>query len=319
MARMILTQLIKHGLLVSASRRAQCAWVFQSPLWGSGFQCFIHPQSAETKVQSSREASVNGQTVKAPETKKRLRDFLSKNKHWISLVGAVIVFLTFITKEALRDQLKDTVDSVRETQTSFEIREDMNKINKNVNSVAASINEFSERRVKLSDKQSEHIAEMMIELDDRLLEIKDVGDDLAVDLSLAVALQRKTKQKTLKIESEKVRAELEQARQQCLTTIKYEQSGLHREGAVWRADTDEYIEGTLIDQVSASERKMGTLKARIDPIIKTTLTDAQLYRDRYERIYSLATWLSYIFYALGWILTFIGRLFSVGELVPEAE
>ena len=49
--------------------------------------------------------------------------FLRKHHRSVTLIGAIIVFVTFIVKEALRDHLKDLVDSIENARSVFLIRD----------------------------------------------------------------------------------------------------------------------------------------------------------------------------------------------------
>ena len=49
----------------------------------------------------------------------RVRQFLVVHKRWLSFIGAVVVFATFVLKEGLRDNLKDLVGALENAQNAI--------------------------------------------------------------------------------------------------------------------------------------------------------------------------------------------------------
>jgi hypothetical protein len=50
--------------------------------------------------------------------------FFKRHGKWVSFIGALIVFSTFVVKDAIRENLKNLVDSLASAENNFAIRED---------------------------------------------------------------------------------------------------------------------------------------------------------------------------------------------------
>src|SRR5579871_4519433 len=59
---------------------------------------------------------------KLKEFWKRLKVFLKEPKHWFPLVGAFIVFITFVVKENVRENAKEALGAFDAAQASFDLR-----------------------------------------------------------------------------------------------------------------------------------------------------------------------------------------------------
>ncbi|MGD0467697.1 MAG: hypothetical protein ABSA54_04910 [Terriglobales bacterium] len=56
------------------------------------------------------------------------------------------------------------------------------------------------------------------------------------------------------------------------------------------------------------------LYRRVDNLTSATLADAQAARTHQERLYRIATWVSYCLYALGWGFGLIGKLYGIDSM-----
>ena len=52
------------------------------------------------------------------------RVFVTKNRNAMVVLGSLIVFVTFITNEAIRDNLKDYIESLQRAQSNFILQRD---------------------------------------------------------------------------------------------------------------------------------------------------------------------------------------------------
>jgi hypothetical protein len=55
---------------------------------------------------------------------RQLKRFIHKYDRLLSVLGALIIFLTFLAREGFRDELKELVDSIDAAQSVFLIRSD---------------------------------------------------------------------------------------------------------------------------------------------------------------------------------------------------
>lgn len=56
------------------------------------------------------------------------RAFIIDHRHWLTYVGALIVFLTFISKEVLRERWAGLATSIEETENILNVRNDLETV-----------------------------------------------------------------------------------------------------------------------------------------------------------------------------------------------
>ena len=67
------------------------------------------------------------------------RNFLRRHSRILTVLGALIVFVTFVVKEGLRDRGKDLLASVESAQTTFVMRSDVEDLRLQLRSLQRSI------------------------------------------------------------------------------------------------------------------------------------------------------------------------------------
>lgn len=77
------------------------------------------------------------------------RAFFRRHGKWVSFVGAIIVFLTFVVKEGVRENLKELIASISSAEDTFATRGDTAKVELAVNLLA---NKFDASVYKLEKK-----------------------------------------------------------------------------------------------------------------------------------------------------------------------
>lgn len=58
----------------------------------------------------------------------RLREYLRRHHQWLTLIGALIVFLTFLVNDVLRERLKEMASSIAYAQDVLSIRTDIQRL-----------------------------------------------------------------------------------------------------------------------------------------------------------------------------------------------
>jgi hypothetical protein len=76
---------------------------------------------------------------KKPELSDRVKAFISRvkvfirqHRQLITVVGAIVVFFTFVTKEIFRDELKDSVDSFSKAEMTLSIGTSITKVRESI-------------------------------------------------------------------------------------------------------------------------------------------------------------------------------------------
>jgi hypothetical protein len=75
----------------------------------------------------------------------RFRLFLKRHRQSLSLVGALIVFSTFVIKDAIREEVKDTVDSLQAAEDVFVTRSENEETALTLASIDAYVEELSNK------------------------------------------------------------------------------------------------------------------------------------------------------------------------------
>jgi hypothetical protein len=226
----------------------------------------------------------------------RLKTILTKHHRTLTLLGALIVFITFVVKDGLRERLKDLVSSIESAQNVFAIRNDtaitstwLQRLQEQVDWVA--------EKIKL---RGTSYAGDVVEQTHSSLEItNEVHESLAVSLGNISSLMEKVPgQRDNEARYEDLNKELTNLREQhdVLAQLFVRQPM----DIVWK------IAPLLNDTQKASDETRA--------LAKDVLATASEARKKREKMMNFVTWLSYVLYTLGWGLGFAGRLYGVNDL-----
>ena len=233
--------------------------------------------------------------------------FLKRYNKIVAFVGATIVVSTFIVKEAWRENLKSLGDTIETAQNIFTLRSD------GVSTTSLLIGLTSEVeaiRAKISGNEFgltlPGINRTMLMYSGELRQLHTSTDNLS---SL---IDKLPQQKEHKENLDKSLAQLQR-----------EQTAFRHVGELTaRAVANESADGTpsaedakaITSAIFQLNLGISELYRSIDSLTSATLADAQAARARQERLFGIATWVSYCLYALGWVFSLIGKLFGVGGM-----
>jgi hypothetical protein len=245
---------------------------------------------------------------KKPDRRRRgrshVRLFLTKHKRLISLIGALIVFLTFVTKDAIREHVKDTVDSLQSAEDVFDIRSQHQNSVDMLNSISQHVDEIW----KTTPGRAEYLKnDPRSDLDYDIGEIKTLILEAEANLGILGRLVERLPASELP-----VKKELSGVRGRYKTLNEtYTKVSL---GIGNRSISEDDEDGWLVPLGTDSEN----LLADIGGLSAKARDSCEAVKRRTEGELMVFTWVSYGLYAIGWFLTLFGRLFDSNDIIPEA-
>jgi hypothetical protein len=199
---------------------------------------------------------------------------------FLTLLGSLIVFVTFIAKEGVSDNLKDLVSSIETAENLFTLRQETTYRVSSEKSLPPPWSEKEPTRdeqkgfIDLWDRQSESIVRISL--------------DLAVALPDEKLFQKRASRIT-----------------DTLWTIDQGVDNLR--GA---QQTEAQSDAALKDFF----RKSNETFSDANLLGQDILDEANRLKNDRQKFYEIAKWTSYALFTLGWSLTFYGQLSSKEEL-----
>ncbi len=238
---------------------------------------------------------------------KRVKVFMKDPKHLFPLVGALVVFATFIVKEGIRDNLKDVVSAFENAQTTFALRD------QNVR-MTTMLTEIRTRVVALNDKSLPkvpvgvwRVSQAYAGVEQTRETVELLGQSLETITPLAQKLPKDEKRDAELIECTKL---LAQTRDDYLKTETVLKDILTRAQSSKRDLTkeDEQRAASVAGAYIAVEQQAAV---RIAALESGVLSEAPKYREEQERRYAWWNNKSYWLYSIGWGLGLIGKIYGV--------
>lgn len=234
-------------------------------------------------------------TPKSTTKSHRFVRWLRKHHRLLTFVGALIVFGTFVVKDALREQLKDLVDSIDSAQSTYVVRMDISRIELYVKSLNRYVRYGSSSQGETKIAQTESLK-------------RDIDDLVGMTQYLAAQVGNinRLAQKLGSANKKEVTNSIE---------------SINKQHEDLRASVTDYVRlaenndqsrlSEMSSKIDASWHTAETLVTSTPQFAFNLLTSAREVSKRQEERYRFYTWASYFLYALGWSLGLIGRLVGV--------
>jgi hypothetical protein len=246
------------------------------------------------------------------------RAFLRKHNPWLPFLGTMVVFVTFIVNDALREEATNLADSIDQARTSFATRMDivavMNHLDEDRRTIEEILNKVEGRTDALEAKKDRALWEISqdIEMEEPSYDRHVVIFANAVELLEKLPFDRQLDERRWSL-----RKRLDNLGK-LVSDMKHRRLVLHYDGdgieaqAIWTAiEADHH----LIDgEDHADGLNTG---AAIDKFAEMVLTRAQLIGSDADSKRKLWKHLSYGLYPLGLLLGLLGKVY--GEKDPELE
>jgi hypothetical protein len=239
---------------------------------------------------------------------------LRKHSRLLTLLGALIVFTTFVVKEGMREHLKSVVDSLELADGIFALRED-NAINHSaiieVRQIAGSISSRLREKPRsqeimgafvLADERTYLVTDRLTRIEESIRNIRQLVGVLPRDPDLSGKLS--SHEETLK----KLSGEDD--------SLKWPMNNFLM--ASLSSNVEEQRKATDAMGVRIYDLKSQTenLEKAVAALASHALNVSETFRDSTERSYKRYSIASYILYAIGWAFGLVGRLSGL-EVVAE--
>jgi predicted component of viral defense system (DUF524 family) len=224
----------------------------------------------------------------------RVQRLFKVHSREIFIIGALVVFITFVVKDAVRENLKDLVDSINSAEDAYRNSTESARISKEVVDVELQVEEFK----RASDPTGPVTLTAVV-----------AGKDVAATTeSLLRNLENLNEHLPTRKDLQPSLSEHKKNLASLVEQLQSIDSSLHGTG---EAPT------TLIQLRSIESAIWREYWLYILPTGEKLLAQAESIKERRERNYKICTIVSYVLYVLGWTLAFVGHL--AGLEVPGAD
>ena len=225
-----------------------------------------------------------------------IRRFVRKHEGFLTIVGALIVFATYVVKENIEMRYKEIAETLSSAEIHFRISRELNKVDRDLQDLTTRVemnqaqdkmqlaDAFNKHDVSLDMTGVESVALLMQQLRDHHKEddiLKDVKNDVALEEKWRIDYDRVIE---LDNSGEKKRAEEER-----LT-----------------AEADEEAMAEEAKRHVALKRPLG--RQLLEQLQADVLDKVSRERDKYEHLDKFWKPFSYVLFGLGWGVGLIAKL-----------
>lgn len=208
------------------------------------------------------------------------------------VVGALIVFTTFLVKDALHEYLKDKNDVISEAQGEYRAVRNLSIVDKHVVDLAYLVRELEHRLKPISEFQAGTSTPEWA-----ALELTEVNLESITRLSAQLENAHKYE---AKMNERKSDLKLLRQRIQEFWLKSEERKG-------------KSLEDADISHLGELENGVWSNYWDLQPLGDQVFVEASQLKSQREHRYRIATWVSYFLYAIGWTLGPVGHLTKLGS------
>jgi hypothetical protein len=247
--------------------------------------------------------------------------FLRTHSQVLVVVGALIVFLTFVIKEGLREHWKGTADAIETAEyfypllaQSAEIKKELKKVKDQQREGAHPTSDLL--HFSLFNIDQEFLADQLNTLDD--LELSAANRRILIDVLPG--------SDALRHDADNIDAQLTNVKRLLHKTdgeiarIIYEEIAKERDHPLnddQRREEFDKVEPPIGDEVKESFQALTSTGLSSSKLSTNVLAHAQAIRERNARYSVFAWWISAVLFALGWSLGLAGKLYGVAGVAAE--
>lgn len=249
------------------------------------------------------------------KNERSLGTFVRRHNRLVVIVGALVVFLTFIIKEGMRESIKDEKDAIHDGLNMVTLRGAIETANEELRDSKILLVKTYNLAIAIQDKYPAFTTNPTTDgqIAQQLLKVKRqlVSQHLESMEALLKLLRKNANDAILEdFHARTVAADI--------SARKLEQQMIIELG-------ENFINGDISQKLSAQTnekaekfgKRLDELRENSDLLMKNFLKDAQQAEEKDEQSYIHYTWCSYGLYFVGWALTLIGRLYGVDGLSAE--
>jgi len=245
---------------------------------------------------------------KHPEAQESsFRNYVSRHSRLLIFVGALIVFVTFLVKEGLRERLKDLVDSIDTAQSVF---------------VAERENQ------QMSQRLAEIYRISVVSYDNMHNPAPQPGEAYPITIATIMSHYQGAYDAEQRLESELNAVDrlleklpTDQNRDKKLNDLQTQFKAVQKTDEDFRNTPSPRSTSELKENLNSAvslEHQAWDTETAIQNLSLSILKDSAEVKKRDETYFKIATWGSYLLYCLGWGLGLIGKLFGLDGLGGDA-
>jgi predicted nucleic acid-binding Zn-ribbon protein len=240
----------------------------------------------------------------------RFPHLLKKYNKVVAFLGATIVLSTFAVKEGWRENLKTLGETIETARNIYTLRSDNQVLTNQLNGLGSEIEAI---RGRISGTEFGFTAlgvnRTMLMYTWQLQQL-----DLSLN-NLSALLEKLPNVQNRKTELDDIAKNLQQQHQ------LHRSIGEMTARAAPKLTPEGYYPADEANAISAEIFRLNAslldIYRRVNDATKETLADAEAIRGKQEKLYGIATWVSYGLYALGWMFALFGRLYGISGMGAE--
>jgi hypothetical protein len=235
--------------------------------------------------------------VRSHKRLRTIRSFVRRHTRLLELSGLLVVFITFVIKDGIRDQLKDRVSTLVTSEASFLTRQEISTVSHKIDELKPIAFEGTNDPFRLTEIEARE-------------EIKRFRESVIVYTSrtgfLIDALPNND------------------ALKKRISDISKRVDDFVGEAAAAEAEAEvgqgpPTTNGMVSVKTVLTMAKGRSIQEEIEDFQWEVFNAADKAAEAAEHRYKLATWTSWLFYGLGWFLTFSARLLGVKGIEGEND
>jgi hypothetical protein len=219
-------------------------------------------------------------------------------RYFLTIVGALIVFGTFVFKEAFRDYLKDRADSVTAAETQFILEQEIGGVSEQLLGIERQLNSSNTTG---EGRQSDDNYANDIQREIRMLEEREL--DLGITFDRISRLIEKFPSSS---------GWLQKSREDMGATLGTFHKHIER---LKEQSKKEAEKAETLTMLRLCEVEVAAVEVPVAAYGGHVLEAAREQQDGLESLYRICTIASYILYTVGWALALFGRLYWIDGLV----
>jgi len=237
--------------------------------------------------------------------------FFERHRRALSLTGLLLVFVTFVVKDAVRERLKDSIDSIHAAESLYLIRTDTFTITALIQNVDKHIGSITGPADHPGSTEKRTARETLLEETKAREDLYTALESLLENTSRVVETLPRPKLRreqllALKCELDQIRGLDNEAHQ--VTSDYYKNLNIDD---VLQPDQPRKEQVVLAKEAEADYALFSrtyALLLKANQAMNDVIREARTSYQSEERLYTIFTYVGYALYALGWSLTAIGQL-----------
>jgi hypothetical protein len=236
---------------------------------------------------------------------------LKKHSWFITLLGGLIVFSTFVVKEGYRDRFKDVSDSITTAENNFVARKTANPLPVFIAIVYRRIGRLEGEIRPKGKKSGPSEQAARDEADVTLMKVDEIIAAVDNLSALIEKLPERSEDRILYDDIKNRTDELVESKHKLEKSLMI----LRMFDPRVKGNVEEVYSGARLVQSEADY----LLTTYVGPLEKKLIKRAREYKKEQEISYHQATSLSYGLYAVGWMLALVGKLVKDEKSGDESE